>query len=340
MTFARPDILWLLMLAPVAAAVALWLWRRRIADARTWAAAPMWRRLDLHLSRRRLTASVLAFGLAVLALALALAQPRWGSRKQRVERRGVDVIFVLDSSLSMEAQDVLPSRMGIAKSLVRRMVAAMPGHRVALVQAEGARAVLSPLTLDSAVIDLVMDTVFSGSLPEPGTRLAPALRESLDLFPPESERHRAIILLSDGEDHGGGWETVAERLEQEHVIVHTLGVGTLQGSLIPLPAGEGPQYKQDENGQVVVSRLQEETLRQLAERSGGVYLQIDRADTDPAPVLAAVDEMEKRSLSGEVLDVAAERFQWPLTAAAVALGLHLLISPFPAGRARREGSAR
>ena len=119
MTFARPDLLWLLLLAPVAAVVALWLWRRRLADARAWAAAAMWERLDLHLSRRQLAASLVGLGVAVLGVSLALAQPRWGSRKQRVERRGVDVVFVLDSSLSMEAQDVLPSRMGIAKSLVR-----------------------------------------------------------------------------------------------------------------------------------------------------------------------------------------------------------------------------
>lgn len=339
MTFARPDALWLLLLAPAAVAVALWLWRRRLADARTWAAAAMWDRLDLHPSRRRLAASLLALTLAVLGVALALAQPRWGSRQQRVERRGVDVVFVLDSSLSMEARDVLPSRMEIAKSLVRRMVAAMPGHRVALVQAEGARVVLSPLTLDSAVIDLVMDTVFSGSLPEPGTRLAPALRESVDLFPPESERHRAVVLISDGEDHGGGWDAVLERLEQERVIVHALGVGTLEGSPIPLPAGEGPKYKLDENGQVVVSRLHEDSLRQLAEGTGGVYLQVDRARTDPAPVLARIEQMEKRSLSGEVLDVAAERFQWPLAVAALALGLHLLVSPFAATRVRPERSA-
>lgn len=338
MSFARPEALWLLLLAPVVALAALWLWRRRLADARAWAAAPLWGRLDLRLSRRRLAVSLTALGIAVLALALALAQPRWGSRKERVERRGVDVVFILDSSLSMEARDVPPSRMGIAKSLVRRMVAAMPAHRVALVQAEGARLVLAPLTLDAAVIDLVLDTVYSGSLPEPGTQLAPALRDGLDLFPPESERHRAIVLISDGEDHGGGWDTLIERLEQERVVVHTLGVGTRKGSVIPLPAGEGPEYKQDENGQVVVSRLQEETLRRLAERTGGVYLPIDRADAEPAPVLAAIDEMETRNLSGEVLDVEAERFPWALTLAAAALVVHLLLTPFAAATPAREGA--
>ena len=205
--------------------------------------------------------------------------------------------------------------MEIAKSLVRRMVAAMPGNRVALVQAEGERMVLAPLTVDSAVIDLVMDTVFSGSLPNPGTRLAPALRDSLDLFPPESERHRAVVLISDGEDHGGGWEPVLERLEQEAVVVHSIGIGTSKGAPIPLPAGDGPEYKQDENGQIVVSRLQEQTLREVAARTGGVFLAVDRPGADPDPVLAAIGNMDRRSFAGETLDLQAERFQWPLAVA-------------------------
>ena len=338
MSFAEPDALWLLALAPLAAASASWLWRRRISDVRAWAAPALWSRLNLAISRGALVASLMALTLAIVGLALALARPRWGTIEQRVERQGVDVVFVLDSSLSMEARDVSPSRMEIAKSLVRRMVAAMPANRVALVQAEGERMVLAPLTVDSAVIDLVMDTVFSGSLPNPGTRLAPALRDSLDLFPPESERHRAVVLISDGEDHGGGWEPVLERLEQEAVVVHSIGIGTSKGAPIPLPAGDGPDYKQDENGQIVVSRLQEQTLREVAARTGGVFLPVDRPGADPDPVLAAIGNMDRRSFAGETLDLQAERFQWPLAAGALALGLHLLISPFAAtGPDRRRG---
>ena len=340
MNLAEPDALWLLVLAPLTAMAAFWLWRRRMTDARAWAAPALWQRLDLHLSRGRLTLSLVTLTLAVVALGLSLARPRWGTTEQRVERRGVDVVFVLDSSLSMEARDVSPSRMGIAKSLVRRMVAAMPGNRVALVLAEGERMVLAPLTVDAAVIDLVMDTVFSGSLPSPGTRLAPALRDSLDLFPPESDRHRAVILISDGEDHGGGWEPVLDRLAQEAVVVHSVGVGTVEGAPIPLPAGNGPEYKQDEEGQIVVSRLQERTLQELAERTGGVYLQVSRPDADPAPVLTAVGEMDRRSYEGEILSLQAERFQWPLAAGALALGLHLLVSPFSAFDPSRRGEPR
>ncbi len=103
-------------------------------------------------------------------MGLALAQPRWGESEQKIERHGVDVVFVLDTSLSMATTDLPPNRLWVAQTLVRRLVQALPGHRVALVQAEGDGVVMVPLTADSAVLDLVLDAVLPGSLPTPGHR--------------------------------------------------------------------------------------------------------------------------------------------------------------------------
>ncbi len=328
MTFGFPQALWLTALAPVTALLAVWVWRKRLRDAAAWVARGLWERLHIELRRGRLWGSVALLAIAVLGAALALARPRWGMSQQLIERQGVDVVFLLDSSLSMRAQDVPPSRMDIAKTLVRRMVSALPGHRVALVQAEGEGVVLAPLTIDAAVIDLVLDTVTAGSLPQPGTRLAQAVRQALDLFPPESERHRVLIVISDGEDHGGGWDAIETRLSENHVIAHTIGVGTAKGAPIPLDAAGGPQYKQDREGQIVVSQLHEKALRRLSDETGGLFLPVERATADPTPLVAAIDEMEKRTFEGEVLNLQAERFQWPLAASVGALALFLGLSPF------------
>ena len=220
----------------------------------------------------------------VATTALALAQPRWGESKELVERKGVDIVFVIDSSLSMSAQDVTPSRLYVGKAIVRSMVRALPGNRVALVQAEGEGVVMSPLTVDSAVIDLLLDTTAPGTLPRPGTGLAHGLDLAIGLFPEESEKHRVVILLSDGEDHEGGVDERIERLGEAGVVVHSLGIGSHRGAPMPLPGGQANELKRDNRGDVIVTKLEEDNLRRLAESSGGIYLHVLDAGDDVSTI--------------------------------------------------------
>lgn len=325
MNLARADLLWLLALAPVVALVAGWLWRRRQSALAAWAARSLWKRLALDVSRRRIAASVAGLALAVLALAFALAEPRWGTVEERVEREGVDIVFVLDSSLSMAADDVQPNRMAVGRNLVRRLTHRLPGHRVALVQAEGDGLVLAPLTVDSAVMDLLLDTILPGSLPTPGTLIKPALERAVTLFPPDNTKHRAIVLVSDGEDHGGETDAWLQLLEESGAKVFALGVGSPQGSPIRLPGSD--DYKQDKDGRVVVSKLNEELLERLARETDGIYLRAPNLGADIDPIVEAINRMEGRSIDGEILSTLAQRFQWPLGAGALALLLHLGIAP-------------
>jgi tetratricopeptide (TPR) repeat protein len=350
MSFGVPSLLWLALLAPVAAAAAAWLWRRRLRDDAAWASRGLWDRLLPAYVPRRLTLSVATLALAVLGTSLALARPRWGLSEQTVERKGVDVVFVVDSSLSMGALDVSPSRLFVAKSLVLRMVREMPGNRLGLVQTEGDGVVLAPLTLDGGVLELLLDTIDPGSLPVPGTELAPGMDAALRLFGQESGKHRVLILLSDGEDHGGGMESETNRLRELGVIVHTVGVGTPTGAPVPVPGAMG-EVKKESDGSVVVSRLNEDMLQNLARATGGTYLRATTAAADPAQILRAVDGMEKRIVESRDMSTLEERFQWPLALAVLALLLHLGVGPFapekprPAAapvpaRARRGASRR
>lgn len=344
MTFAEPALLALALLAPTAAGLALWLWRRRLAADRAWAAPGLWARLARTTSQRRIGVTVAAFAIAVLGVAFALARPRWGVSSEPVERRGVDVVFVLDSSLSMAAFDVAPNRLETAKSLLRRLAAAMPENRLGLVQTEGEGIALSPLTLDAAAIDLMLDTVEPGSLSVPGTELATGLSRAIGLFPEGSERHRAIVLLSDGEDHRGEMAGEVERLKKAGVVVSAIGVGTATGSPLKLAAaaigapgsGSPDGFKRDRDGQVVISRLHEEALEKLAKETGGVYLRATGAGLDPAPIERRIGEIGGRSLAKDRVEALEERFQWPLALAALSLLLHLAIRPFPSSpRTRR-----
>jgi Ca-activated chloride channel family protein len=236
------------------------------------------------------------------------------------------VVFLVDSSLSMGARDVTPSRLYVAKTLVRRMAQTMPGNRLGLVQTEGTGVVLAPLTLDGAVVDLLLDTIEPGSLPTPGTELAPGLEAALRLFGEGSEKHRVLVVLSDGEDHGGGLDAQLARFADEGVTVHAFGIGTLEGTTVPIPGGR--DFKRDEGGDLVVSRLHEDVLERLTRATGGTYLRAASAALDPAPVLRQIDRMEKRTVESQSLSTREERFQWPLAVAAAALLLYLAIAPF------------
>lgn len=335
MTFARPDLLLLALIAPVAALAAAALWRRRLRAAEAWASRGLWPRLLGGYSPRRLALSVALLAVAVLGAGLALAQPRWGEGRERVEREGVDVVVVLDASLSMGARDVGPSRMAVAETLIRRLVQETPGNRVGLVAVAGDGVVMAPLTLDAAVIDLLLDAVEPGSLPSQGTRLADALDRVPGLFPPGTERHRAAVLVSDGEDHGGGLGDAVARLTAAGVVVHALGVGSPEGAPVPLPH-QPAEVRRRRDGSVVISRLHEEVLEEVARATGGVYLRA----TDPArslrPILAALDEMDARVHETSEVEGRAERFQWPLALAVAALLLHLAVPPF--GRRSRTAA--
>lgn len=331
MNLAAPEWLYLLFLLPLVALVAAFVYRRRLRATAAFAARSLWQSLLPGHRSGRLILSVTLLAAALASVALALAQPRWGESEQKIERHGVDVVFVLDTSLSMATTDLPPNRLWVAQTLVRRLVQALPGHRVALVQAEGDGVVMVPLTADSAVIDLVLDAVLPGSLPTPGTELAPALERAIGLFGAASDKHNVMVLLSDGEDHGTGLDKVEAKLAERGVTLHAIGVGTLEGKPLEVPQPEPGMplsYKRDEAGNVVVSKLVEKNLEELADKTGGVYLRATSAATDPKPIVDRINSMEQKSFGSEVVSTLEERFQWPLALAIACLALYLLVGPF------------
>ena len=336
MNFADPRLLWLALAAPVGAFVAYRLIRRRARAEASWVARAVEPRLRPTERPRSPLLAVLLVGVAILGAALALARPRWGESTETVEQKGVDIVFVLDTSASMGAYDVTPSRLWMAQSLVRRMATKLPGNRVALVQAEGVGVVMAPLTVDTAVLDLLLDAVEPGSLPVPGSQISPALERAIALFPEGAEKQRVMVLLSDGEIFGENLDPVVEQLKSAGVVLHAIGIGTPAGAPVPV-AGRANEFKHTREGEVVVSRLDSKPLERLAEETGGLYLSAPNSTTEPAVLVDRILGMDKRGIASATLTTLEERFQIPLALALAALAARLLLTPYR--RPRRASAA-
>lgn len=295
-----------------------------------------------HVKWSTAPALVLA-ALVTLGTGLALARPRWGKTTETAERRGADVVILLDTSASMRATDVSPSRFVLAKEAAASLLSRIGSDHVALVACEGEAQTLVPLTLDTAAVGLFLDSLEPGIGSKPGTSLAAGLSAVSEAFPPGAATGKNVVLISDGEDLEGGIEEAIDKAKRENIVVHTVFVGAPGGKGAPVPevdvAGRMTGYKSGEGGPVL-SKPDPDLMRKLAAGTGGSFSIVSPGRTDLDGVAQLVDLSARRPLSEALLTSLEERFQWPLSVAVGALGLLLLgISSVPLPRRLRKTAA-
>jgi Ca-activated chloride channel family protein len=322
-----------LLLVPVAGAFFWWAFRERDRALATFVEAALLPTVvpDLDRRRRRIRAGLLTG--AVAALALALAGPMWGFHWEEVRREGIDLVVALDTSKSMLATDVTPNRLARAKLAVQDLLAELAGDRIGLVAFAGTAFVQCPLTLDRNAFRESLAAVEVGLIPRGGTNLTEALATGLEAFEGTQGSHQALVLITDGEDHEGTLDDAIKRAAERGVKVFTVGIGTAEGELIP---GEGGGFLKDRKGQVVKSRLGEDTLKKIAIDTGGVYLHAAGADLGLAGLYRDhIATMEKRQLASTLERRYEHRYQIPLL-----LGLVLLVVEGFVGERRVARRAR
>lgn len=270
--------------------------------------------------------SYVLWTLILAAIAIALARPRWGYEWREVNRQGVDIMVVLDVSRSMDAQDIRPSRLARAKREVIDLIRMLEGDRVGLVVFAGVAFVQCPLTIDYKAVQLFLDHIDTEMIPVPGTAIGDALslaQKSLNESETDKSAGKAIILITDGEDHGGKTTDLARQLAQDDIRIFTIGMGTGDGA--PIPAGNGGFLK-DESGAVVISRLRESSLREISAEANGVYVASDTSDFD-------LDRIYRQSIQAEMSEgeiysrrerLWYERFYWFSGLAFLALSIECL----------------
>lgn len=334
--FAEPEWLWLAVVGPaVLLGLQQWAARARRQQLARFAHPDLWAGLlQAHSPARR----ALKNGLAVVSLALfglALARPQWGEQPEFVQAVGEDILFVLDCSRSMLAEDVRPNRLERAKLAILDFVQRHGRGRVGLVAFAGQAFLQCPLTFDYDAFREALLAVDDKTIPVPGTDIGRALDEAARAME-KTPRRKVMVLVTDGEDLEQTGVRTAQQLAQERVVIFTIGVGTPLGSTIQYLNDQGvPQLVRDRQGNPVQSRLDEQTLRAIAEATGGSYQPLGYLGEGMSRVRHLLETSPHLPGAGKMRKLGVDRFHVP-----VAVVVALLVSDSLIGTRRRRADAK
>ncbi len=277
------------------------------------------------LKRRRFFKAL--FLLTALALMLfALAGPRWGSHYQEVSQKGVDIMILVDVSPSMRVEDIKPDRLERARREILDFLTVVQGDRVGLVAFSGAAFVQCPLTLDYGALDMFLGQLEPDLIPVPGTDLGAAIETGLSSFDFKAETDKVILLITDGEDNEGKGLAAARQAAEKGVKIFVFGMGETSGGPVPASDGKGG-FKKDKEGKLILSKLEEESLRRIASATGGTYARSVAGDLDLDILYfdGIKSRTEAQTLKSGKIKVYEERFPIFLLAAFVFLVLEDLL---------------
>jgi Ca-activated chloride channel homolog len=321
MHFARSEYLYLLLILPILGVFFAWSFYRRRKRLEIFISKKLSDRLTADFSRHKAALrALLLMGFFFFGI-LALARPQWGMRLNTVRRQGLDIIAALDTSYSMNAEDVAPNRLAKAKNEIRGLLGRLKGDRIGLVAFAGTAIVQCPLTLDYGAALLFLDAANTEMIPEPGTSLAAAIQTAGSAFIAKERKYKVLVIFTDGEDLEGQVGEAVSKARDEGVIIYTVGIGSPEGRPIPERDSKGDiiNYRKNQDGQVVVSRLDEQSLGEIAAKSNGEYFRASTSESELDQLYDDVSRMETRPLESRVVQTFEDQFQYPLGAALLCL---------------------
>jgi Ca-activated chloride channel homolog len=341
--FGEPGWFWALALVP---ALAFWFLRAE-RRARTKLARIVSPRLRAQLTdgvqpgRRRLRYALLLAGMSLLVV--AAARPQIGFDSLEVKRRGLDLMIAIDTSKSMLATDVEPNRLTRAKLAAQDLIALSQGDRLGLIAFAGRAFLQAPLTIDYGAVIAAVQDLDTDAVPRGGTNIAEAIQLALDAFGKGEGSDRALVLMTDGEELEADAVTMAKKAAMAGVKIFALGIGSSEGSLLPLPGGG---FVRDRAGQMVRSRLDESRLSEIAAATDGRYMRLTAGPEAIAELYRdGISQLKRKELEMKTTQRPIERYAWPLSAALVLISMGALLRerrspPRPTARASRKKAAR
>jgi len=327
MRFGNLNYLFLLWIIPLLIAFYLYAFRSRERRLAAFCGKHLLPSLlpDHHRGRRRIKALLILGG--IVCGIVALTRPQWGFHWEDIKRTGVDIMVAIDVSESMLAEDVKPNRLERAKREVYDLIDMLEGDRIGLIAFAGTSFVHCPLTLDYGACKMFLEYIEPDLIPVPGTALADAIRNAIKAFNTRERKSKALILITDGEDHEGAPLEAAREAKQEGIKIFSIGVGQEGGAPIPLPDGSGG-FKKDRRGDMIISHLDEATLQKIALETEGSYVRSVTGDMDLDKIYRVdiKQHIEGKELSSTRRRRWEHRFQWFVCAALLLIAGEFFVS--------------
>jgi Ca-activated chloride channel family protein len=336
MNLGNDRALWLLFAVPmVLVPVYIWYFQRKATALKILASSDMLKKINVSVSLKKQILKAILLNAAFISIVIALTGPRWNPQAQKIKRQGRDVCILLDTSRSMLAEDIRPSRLERSKIAIRDLLEVLQGDRIAIVTFAGNSTIKCPLTQDYAFVRMALADISTESTSRGGTMIGDAIRKATeDVFDKQSREYKDIILITDGEDHDSFPVQAAEKAAAEGIRIIAIGLGDEnQGSRIPITGPDGEKTFMKYEGQEVWSKLDGDTLRKIVyATNGGKYLSVGPGTTlDLGQIYEGlIASAEKRELESTTMMRYDEKFQIFL-----ALGLVLIVWEYMTSESKR-----
>jgi Ca-activated chloride channel family protein len=306
--FANPEYLYLFFAIPVFVIGFIFLNIRKRKSVEKLGTRALVKRMMPELSLKR---SYLKFWLILVAIGfgiVVLARPQFGTKVEKVDKKGIELVIAIDVSNSMMAEDIKPSRLAKAKQMLTRIIDERRDDKVAIVVFAGEAFIQLPLTPDNQSAKLFLETIDPSLVPVQGTAIGSAIDISMSCFSNDTDIDKAIVLITDGEGHEGDAEGAAARAADQGVHVNVVGIGTTEGAMIPVSPGSN-NMKRDTQGQPVVTKLNEEMCRQIAKAGKGLYAHADNSNSALKSLQAELEKLQKKEIDGIAYSEYDEKYQ-------------------------------
>ena len=312
---------WLLFLVLGMVVLFFWtaLWRRK--TKRLYASAELLKRLSPDQSRFKAVLKLVVLAMAVVCFCIALVNPKVGTKLETVKREGVDIVFAIDVSKSMLAEDVAPSRLEKAQQLTAQIINNLVSDRVGIIAYAGKAVPQLPITTDYAAAKMFLQNMNTDMLSSQGTAIDEAIQLSRTYFNDAEQTNRVLVIISDGEDHKDLNLDVAKAAAKEGIKIFTIGVGSEKGGPIPLKRnGVVMRYKKNQKGETVITKMNSNTLTAIAEEANGLFIQGQNTKQVTEKIAEILNKLEKKEFEAKEFSEFKDQFQWFL-----GLGLFFLI---------------
>ncbi|MEJ5352216.1 MAG: VWA domain-containing protein [Melioribacteraceae bacterium] len=326
--FAHIEFLYALIIIPLLIVIYIYLQKNHNKILERFADSKLHNILFPLRSKAKSNLKFALFTFSLMLILIALANPQVGTKIEEVKQIGIDVYILLDVSKSMLAEDIKPSRLEKAKYEISKLIQRLKGDRIGLIVFAGEAYVQIPLTSDYSAANLFLNAVDVNSVPQPGTAIGPAIELALKSFKYDDGTKKAIIIITDGEDHQGNLESVLDEANSKDVVIYAIGLGSPAGVPIPIYNEAGVQigYKKDNQGNIVLTKLNEDILKQITSKCNGKYYRGTNTEDELEAIYNDIAKIEQSEYGSKRITEYEDRFYYFLFPAILLLVIDFFIS--------------